>query len=474
MSLFDDHLKNKFTDFESDISDDAIEQNWQKIKPFLPKEDKRKRGFFFFNRNFLIAFIGFFASAIFATIYIYQTRESSLLTNVLSKENKLKNSSSTHGLTVNGKKSSYEKTEVADHKTNTIDRSVNDSQNNQSNHKLEVVNYTNYSSQRTSNNTIHKNHVVPSNSQNINSPNLFNNTNTNITKNEKVSNNQISKNTKLDIENQLNEEAETSDLSKITSIETIAVLESAVNSDSLILRENNLQLNDSIVFNDNTAKKSCSIELNGGINVLINSSNDNIDKNSLGYLFGIKFNCPISKRFSISFLSFILHNRYIASDPYIMDFQGTIATTSPSLTTMFNYINTPRQTTYKISNYNIGIGINYLLLRKNRFSIASSLFINYSYEEIKSQLNKNNYPTVQTNSNSGTFNALNQNANQEWTDNINSITILPSISLQYKLAKKTSLILNVGYLTNFKKSDPSIGFYRHQRVMISLGILRNF
>lgn len=471
MSLFDDHLKNKFTDFESDISDDAIEQNWQKIKPFLPKENKRRRGFFFFNRNFLIVFIGFFASAIFATIFIYQTRGPILLTNILSKENKLKNSSSTHGSTVNGKKSSFEKTKVADHKTNTIDPSATENNNNQSNHKFEVVNQTNYSSQITPNNIIHKNHVVSSNSQNTNSTNLFNNTNTNISKNEKVSNNQISKNTKLDIENQLNEGVETTDLSKITSIETIAVLESVVNSDSLILSENNLQINDSIIFNDNTAKKSCSIELNGGINVLINSSNDNIDKNSLGYLFGIKFNCPISKRFSISCLSFILHNTY---DPYIITFYGSSSTASSSLDTIFNYINTFRQTTYKISNYNLGIGINYLLLQKNRFSITSSLFINYSYEEIKSQLNKNNYPAFSNNINSGTFNALNQNVNHEWTSNINSITVLPSISFKYELVKKTSLTLNVGYLNNFKNSDASIMYYKHQNIMLSAGILRNF
>ena len=48
------HINSKFSGFEPEVDDTIIDRGWEKIKYFLPQEKKR-RGFFFFRKGFLIS-----------------------------------------------------------------------------------------------------------------------------------------------------------------------------------------------------------------------------------------------------------------------------------------------------------------------------------------------------------------------------------------------------------------------------------
>ncbi len=48
---FDKQIQDKFSGFEPEVRDEQVDAGWEKIRYFLPPEEKNKRGFFFYTRK---------------------------------------------------------------------------------------------------------------------------------------------------------------------------------------------------------------------------------------------------------------------------------------------------------------------------------------------------------------------------------------------------------------------------------------
>ncbi|MCZ8284032.1 MAG: hypothetical protein O9353_01135, partial [Bacteroidia bacterium] len=48
---FDKQIQDKFSGFEPEVPDEQVDAGWEEIRYFLPSEEKKKRGFFFYRLN---------------------------------------------------------------------------------------------------------------------------------------------------------------------------------------------------------------------------------------------------------------------------------------------------------------------------------------------------------------------------------------------------------------------------------------
>jgi hypothetical protein len=87
MSSSGKNINNKFDGYEPEVPDGKIDQDWEKIKYFLPQEKKR-RGFIFLRNRGLQRFLAFAVVAAVGSV-IFTYRQTLFQKNDLSENNKL-------------------------------------------------------------------------------------------------------------------------------------------------------------------------------------------------------------------------------------------------------------------------------------------------------------------------------------------------------------------------------------------------
>lgn len=129
MSRFEDNMKDRFSDFEPEIDENTIDQNWQKLKGKLPKEDgNSKKGFLYFSIALTLFILG---SVIVYYFHLTNQNQSSdkLISNNTSTKQSI-NSISIDTLEISNPTKTLDKTKSNTNNINHTQTSIITKENN--------------------------------------------------------------------------------------------------------------------------------------------------------------------------------------------------------------------------------------------------------------------------------------------------------------------------------------------------------
>lgn len=496
-------LKNRFDNFEPEVDDAVIDQNWQKLNSKLLAEKETKKGFvFWLSISLLVLLIGL--SAVITTQMLFDNESNSSLSEKKSDPTNLQSATTDETSTTSENKINHK--DIA-HNNNETENNPNDLSNSNSNNasKNKITSQSSYSAGNIKGDVSNSNQpkITNNNKSSIASNSSFQKTNTSPTK----ATNRSSDDDLLNHSNQKNfyeEPIEKTQKDKVNSNitnSTHQTLNLPQNNDNnteneySYLRSIPVYFNDSLQTNEITSsiissysdtstnnttenkKHHFSFDIYGGTALnqiktiqLINNNSTVLNSKNLNFSGGLSLNYHVSNKLissldynytSYNLSSSLDDNKTVGYSKYVRNYKNVGDTTNKKdvIEKQFLYNQSFNLSSNQI--HLIGLGLSYNILNKSKWNVTTGITVNckinrFTYSKqanlnttdtiIVASLNQSSsdttiYSSFVTNSTSD-YKSLDYNVKNDFKT---SIGITPNVMLGYSINNKLSLFIKASY-----------------------------
>ncbi len=472
---FDKQIQDKFSGFEPEVPDEHIDAGWEKIKYFLPQEERKKHAFFFYRRakGMGIAVVAMLVTGMFFWWMSEQGKTSTgsdlQRTRPASRSIVVKGIDASRGALTQHpeKKPGRETSQVAAsafgvreiHQAPAIHQQAEQASIAQTKGDHSVA-------AKTSTHTGHQNDTNPGTSNSIENTVLASFPNAPADANPEWM--LLLKKTTLHQEKPLSPEPE------------LALL----NPDYVVPAQQN--------------KRTAAIELFSGLtnrSLMLQTEQGKNTMQAYGFSAGMAGIFPVKRRLYLSGQFIFSYNpvkHHEETEARAIIKKEVVPSLSSSLT---NYKDTliyyaPYQSTIELkssSAYHLSGAVGYQLFTRGRFSLDGAVFLNFRWMRF-------NYRTVRVNSGTGVFvnNILTSNAASFYESvekspapesasgkkTVMSFGINPCLNLAYQLNRNTALLFRPAYMIQLSPNTLQVSSKSYQlkekNWFISLGLRRSF